>query len=246
MHAAMHAVITAGGRVSGELAAAMGTQVKALAKVAGRTMLERAVAAARIAGAKKIAVIGGSEVRAAIATTVEVVVAEGQTGAENVHLALSIFSGETLLYLSSDLPFISGQAVTAFVARVPPEALAMPLAEAGAYERRFPGSPEHATVIGGERIANGSVFVIPPGAAPRLDRVARKLFVARKNLPGMAVLLGPQLLLKFALKRLRIADIERKAAALLGCPAYAIRDCNPELCFDVDTLEDYRYATLHG
>jgi GTP:adenosylcobinamide-phosphate guanylyltransferase len=241
----MHAVITAGGRVTGEFASAIGTPVKALASIGGISLLERAIEAARDAGAQCVAVVGGDEVRNSGAE-IDRFIPEGPTGAQNVHLALSAFGDEPVLYLTSDLPFLGGEYVRDFLARVPHACLGMPLAAAELYERRFPGSPEHATVIGGERIANGSVFFIPAGAGSSIDTIAQKLFNARKDLIGMAVMLGPALLLKFALKRLTIADIERKAAALLGFSAFAVRDCAPELCFDVDTLEDFRYAQRVG
>lgn len=241
----MHAVITAGGRVNEAFAARLGTDVKALARLGEQTFLERAVEAAHSAGAQRVAVVGGTEVQAHIATFVDRCIDEAQSGAQNVHLALTAFGDGPLLYLTSDLPFIDGAALRAFLERVPAGAIGMPLASEAQYARRFPNAPEHVTEIGGERIANGSVFFIPPGAAPTIDTIAQKLFNARKDLFGMARLLGPALLLKFALRRLRIADIEAKAAALLGVPAIAVRDAPPELCFDVDTLEDYEYALAH-
>jgi len=237
----MNAVITAGGRVAGEFARAIGSPVKALARIGGSSLLERAISSARGAGATRVAVVGGDEVRASGAQ-IDLFIPEAPSGAQNVHLALSAFGDEGLIYLTSDLPFLSGAHIRAFLARTPPASLGIPLAAADDYERQFPGSPEHATVIGGERISNGSVFLVPPGAAPLIDSMAQKLFDARKDLLAMAVMLGPGLLLKFALKRLTIADIERKAASLLGFSAVAVRDCDPELCFDIDTFEDYRYA----
>ena len=238
----VHAVITAGGRVEGAFAEHIGTRVKALARVKGRTLLECAIDAAREAGATEVAVIGGDEIRQACGPSIDKLIPEAQSGAQNVHLALTAYPEQDVLYLSSDLPFIDGASLSAFLARVPHAALGMPLADAGAYESRFPNAPEHATTIGAERIANGSVFLIPRGAGPVIDRVAQRLFEVRKNLFAMAVLLGPSLLLKFLFKRLRICDIERKAAALLGFSAFAVRDCAPELCFDIDSMDDYRYA----
>ncbi|MDQ6929799.1 MAG: nucleotidyltransferase family protein [Candidatus Eremiobacteraeota bacterium] len=242
----MHAVITAGGRVTGDFAAQIGTHVKALAKFGGTTLLERAIAAARSVGVEQLAVVGGEEVREHAGNLIDVFINEAPSGAQNVHLALSAFPDQTLLYLTSDLPFLSGATVGEFLGRVPPASLAMPLASAVTYASRFPGAPDRATVVGGERIMNGCVFVIPADAAPLVDSVAQKLFNARKDLFGMAKLLGPALLLKFAVKRIRIADVECKAAKVLGCPVFAVRDCAPELCFDVDTIEDYRYARAHA
>ena len=58
----------------------------------------------------------------------------------------------------------------------------------------------------------------------------------------MASLLGPALLVRFALGALRVADVERRANARFGLDARAVRDAAPGLCYDVDTLDDYRYA----
>lgn len=242
----MHAVITAGGRVDGDFAHAIGTPVKALAKVGGVTMLSKAIAAARAAGAQRIAVVGGDEVREAVAESVDDFIPEsfggGRDGADNVHRALTFFGDAPLLYLTSDMPYVDGRFVSEFLDRAAAEAVSMPLADARTYEMRFPGAADHVTAIAHERVANASVFFIPRGAAPVIDGVAQRLFAARKSASRMALLLGPALLLKFALKRLTIADVERRAAHLLGLSVRAVRDCAPELCFDVDTFEDYRYA----
>ncbi|GAC1393232.1 MAG: hypothetical protein NVSMB31_12390 [Vulcanimicrobiaceae bacterium] len=242
----MYAVITAGGRVSGDFAAAIGTPVKALAQIGKCSLLQRAIEAAREAGALEVAVVGGAEVREAASGIIDRLIPEGASGAENVHLALGAFPGQPLLYLTSDLPFISGSALREFLNRTPPASLCMPLARASEYERHFEGAPLHATVIGKERIANGSVFTIPAGAAEIIDPIAQRLFNARKDLFGMAKLLGPALLLKFVCKQLSIADLERQAARVLGFSVFAVRDCPPELCFDIDTIEDHAYALRYA
>ncbi|MDP9018756.1 MAG: NTP transferase domain-containing protein [Candidatus Eremiobacteraeota bacterium] len=238
----MYAVITAGGRVSGEFAAAIGTPVKALARVGNRTLLHCAIDAAREAGAAEVAVVGGPEVRQAASRDIDRFIPEAQSGAQNVHLALAAFPGQSLMYLSSDLPFISGTVLVEFLSRAPEGSLCMPLAQAAAYEQRFEAAPLHATVIGKERIANGSVFKIPAGGAEIIDSIAQRLFNARKDLLGMAKLMGPGLLLKFLCKQLTIADLETHAARVLGFPVFAARNCAPELCFDIDSIEDYTYA----
>ncbi|MBV8688656.1 MAG: NTP transferase domain-containing protein, partial [Candidatus Eremiobacteraeota bacterium] len=225
-------MITAGGRVGPPLCSKIGTTVKALAVIRGTTMLERAIIAAREAGADRVAVVCGDEARAKCAPLIDHVIREKQSGAENVRSALSAFAGD-VLYLSSDLPFISAQVLRDFLDRVPRGAIAMPLADAAAYESRFPGAPSHATVVGHERVANGSVFMLPAGAAHKIISVAERFFDARKSLPRMAVLLGPQMLIKYGLKRLRITDIEQRATRVLGLRALAIRDCAPELCYDI-------------
>ncbi|HTD34098.1 MAG TPA: hypothetical protein VK665_10585, partial [Candidatus Elarobacter sp.] len=89
-------------------------------------------------------------------------------------------------------------------------------------------------------------FVIAPEAVAPARALATKLFAARKSLPKLALLLGPALCLRFALKRLTIGDLEAFGRRRLGVPVGAVRGCDPGLCYDVDTLADYEYALSHA
>ena len=241
----MNAVITAGGLVDGDFARTIGTEVKALASLGGSTLLERAVAAARGAGAERIAVIGGSAVRAQCEREVERVIDAAQDGGENVLRALGAWDTGPLLYLTSDLPFVTADAVRRFAERSAPFALTMPLASADAYESCFPQAPEHVVELGGERVANGNVFYVAPAAIAPLRIWATRFFAARKSKLGMARLLGPSLHARFLLGKLTIGAIERKAQQTLGLSVAAVRDADPEICFDVDSLEEFNYAQTH-
>ncbi|MDQ2680845.1 MAG: nucleotidyltransferase family protein [Candidatus Eremiobacteraeota bacterium] len=240
-----YASITAGGRISGEFAQIAGTDVKALARIGGRTMLDRAIDAARDGGARGVAVIGGDEVRAGCEARVERVIPESPNGAENLHAALFAWQAERTLVLCSDLPFIAGAALREFIERVPTEALGMPITSAQSYASRFPNAVPHTTKIGSERIANGSAFMFPASSAETVDALAQRFFSARKSLLRMGLLIGPRLLLRFATSTLRISDLEAQATMRLGFPVRAIRDCAPELCYDVDSLLEYSYAVAH-
>jgi GTP:adenosylcobinamide-phosphate guanylyltransferase len=240
------AAITAGGRVDGALAAALGTTVKALARVGTATLLDAAIAAAREAGAKRIAVIGGAEVRAHCSRTVDVVIDESTDGRENLRRAIATGTDQPLLLLTSDLPFVDGASLAAFLCACGDADVALPLASAAEYERAYPGAPPHVTRIGKERVANGSVVYFAPNVAPRVLVVAGRLFEARKSLVRMAALLGPALLARFAMGTLTVGHVEARAQALLGIRARAVRDAAPNLCYDVDTLDDYRYALAYA
>lgn len=238
----MQAVITAGGRVDGEFAAAIGTPVKALAVIRGRSMLDAAVDAARGAGASSVVVIGGDEIRA-VGTHADRIIAEAPTGAQNVLNALDAWDDrEPLVYLTSDMPYITADALKTFVDRVPPATIAMAVAEEAAFVRRFPNPPAHGVRLGGEYITNGGAFLLPAGSRGAVRALASRFFDSRKSLVRMALLLGPQLLLRFALRRLTIADLESHALRVTKIPAIAVRDCAPELAFDVDTFGEYEYA----
>ncbi|MBC5810316.1 MAG: hypothetical protein GIW95_05605 [Candidatus Eremiobacteraeota bacterium] len=124
--------------------------------------------------------------------------------------------------------------------------MALPLASEADYLAAYPGAPPHVTAIGGERVANGNVVYFGPGTIERVLPASQRLFDARKSLWRMASLLGPLLLLRFASRTLRIAHVEQRAATLLGVRARAVRNASPALCFDIDTLDDYRYAVARA
>lgn len=237
------AVVTAGGRVDGEFAQLLGTPIKALAPFRGGTFLQSTIGALRGAGVERIAVVGGAEVRAACDGTIEQFIDESPDGAENLRRALHAWEpANPLLYLTSDMPFVTGDALRAFVERVPAGALAVSLTEWDDFARRFPGAPPFGITLAGEKVVNGGAFVIPPHAHERIERFATRFFEARKSVWRMARLTGPSLLLQFVLKRLSIAGLEAHARRLLAVPAVAVRNSPPELAYDVDVLEEYRYA----
>jgi CTP:molybdopterin cytidylyltransferase MocA len=238
------AVITAGGRIDGEFAEAAGTRVKALAQVRGRTMLARMIESLRCAGARRIAVVGGDEVRAACAAQIDRFVDESASGSVNLLRALRAWpdDGETLIYATSDLPYVTPEAIGAFIARVPPGTLALALAEFADFQRRFPGAPPYGITLAGERVVNGGVFVLPPASSERLAAIAARFFDARKRPWRMASLVNPIVLLRFVLRRLSVGDLEALAARVLQMPACAVRGCAPELAYDVDLAAEYAYA----
>jgi CTP:molybdopterin cytidylyltransferase MocA len=237
------AVITAGGKVRGEFARAIGTDIKALAPLGSCRLIDPAIEAARSIGVDAIAVIGSNAVADYCGERVERVVDAANSGTQNILRALRVFpEADRLVFLTSDMPFIDAAGLRAFVERSSRSALTMALSPAGAYVAQFPGAPPHVVRFGRESFANGSAFVIDAGAFAPLERVAGKFFSARKSLPRLAALLGPALCVRFACRRLRIADIEARAAAVLGVDARAIVDASPGLCYDVDDLADWSYA----
>lgn len=237
------AVITAGGRVDAAFAAEIGTDVKALAAPAGTTMVDAAIAALRECGIERIALVGGDEVRERCAALADRFISERKTGEENQRLALRAWEEDVpLLYLTSDMPFINATALRAYLEHAPAGAISMPLCEFDDFARRFPDAPPFGIALGAERVVNGGVFALPAGAAGRVEDLALRFFTARKSPLAMARLTGLPLLLRFLFRRLNISAVEARATGLLGIPAVGVRGAPPELAYDVDTLQEYRYA----
>jgi CTP:molybdopterin cytidylyltransferase MocA len=240
---ALYAVITAGGKVQGDFAHAIGTEIKALAPLGAGRLIDPAIEAARSIGVSAIAIVGPQALADYCGARVERVIGAAAGGPENIRRALHAFpDAGRLVFLTSDMPFIDAAALRVFVEQSRPWALTMALSPAGAYVAEFPGAPPHVVRFGRESFANGSAFVIDRAALAPLERVAGKFFAARKSLPRLAALLGPALCLRFACRRLRIADVERRASGVLGVDVRAVLDAAPRLCYDVDDLADWTYA----
>lgn len=210
-------------------------------------MLARMIDALRAVGVTEIAVVGGDEARNACASAIDRFVDESPSGSENLLRALRAWpDGERLLYATSDLPYVTAEAIRDFVGRVGQGTLAVSLAEFRAFTARFPDAPpSFGITLGRERVVNGGVFSIPQGAAEKLGAIATRFFEARKRPWRMASLVGPAVLFRFLSGRLRVADLEAMALHVLQVPAQALRGCAPELAFDVDTATDYAYACAH-
>ena len=156
----LRAVVTAGGRVDGAFAAAIGTPIKALAPFGERPLLDVVLGAIAACGIDGVAVVGDAALAPLLDGRARLIPAAGD-GAINVARALDAWpAGDDLLFATSDLPFAAASDLRAFLDRSAAFELSMPLAEAAAYAAAYPDAPEHVTALGTERVAGGSVFFI--------------------------------------------------------------------------------------
>lgn len=243
------AILPAGGR-SPELTKAIGVshEIKALLKLQDQTLLEVAIRAARDAGAERIVVVGADELKPFCARA-DVLLPEGHSGVDNVFTALD-WLGETnnrVLILSTDLPFVSGAAITEFLNGCPNEVdICVPLVQRKTYDQKFPASPGTWNSLRRNGAAGewstGSAFLIKTEALRRNRRLLESAFQARKNPFAMVKLLGFPFILKFLIRQLSVEDILSRAERVLDCRGAAL-EAPPELAFDIDTPEEWHYAT---
>ena len=103
----VYAVVTAGGRVPPPFAAIIGTDVKALAPLGRRRLIDPVIDAARNAGVCGLAIVGPPAVRAHCSHRVDRFVEGAQSGVENILRALRAFpQAERIAFLTSDMPFV--------------------------------------------------------------------------------------------------------------------------------------------
>jgi len=248
-------VIPAGGLIDGEFAAAAGTTIRALAPAgAGRRPVLQVVVAALRESNKvgKIVVVGPEELRSRVEGVDqwlgEPVQEAGQItgGPANILAGLKeLDSARTALVCTSDLPFLTADAVAGFVDRIDRAVdIGAGVVSADAYNGRFPDAPPSEYVrladVGPSTIA--CIFAVRPGAILGKMELVSSAFEARKSQWGLVRLLGPRLLWEFATKRMSARSICNRLERLLDCRIGLVENAAPETAFDIDTIEDYRYS----
>jgi hypothetical protein len=249
------AILPAGGRVCGDFALEVGAEIKALIRFGSRTLLERTLEVLR--GTRRIgriAVIGPGGVEAhSSGGLADVVLPEnGASGPANIFQGLEWLRQargrypERVLILTTDLPFVTPEAIVGFLDRCPRDLDAcLPLIRRGDLEARFPGLGKRYARLRDGDWTLGCAFLIDPAAVVSSRPMIERMFAARKSLIRMAWLLGPLFIIRLLTRRLTVAHIERRGLQIFGCTGTAVLGCAPELALDIDRREDYRYAREH-
>jgi CTP:molybdopterin cytidylyltransferase MocA len=244
-------ILPAGGRIRGEFAQQAGTEIKALIRFAGETILRRTIAALRATGcARRIVVIGGNEAcEEALQCGADGAVAEGRTMPDNILRGmewLETQAGGTttrILDVTTDLPFLTADAIRTFLSACPANAdVVVPIVTQEAFEARFPGSSNEYTRLHDGAFTLGCAILFRRAALLDNRQRLEAMFAARKSQWRMAALIGPRIAWRFATRQLTVDDIALRAGTLLGCVPNAILEMPPELAYDIDLPIEYDYA----
>jgi len=246
-------VIPAGGEIDGDYATEAATTIRALAPVGAgqRPVLQVVVDALRDSNKfGKIVVVGPDALQSNI-NGVDKWLPE-PTGGAITGGPGNILSGlneldptRTALVCTSDLPFLTADAVVDFVDRIDATVdISAGTVSADMYNARFQDAPPSEFVrladLGPSTIA--CIFAVRPGAILGKMELVSSAFEARKSQWGMVRLLGPRLLWEFATKRMSAKSIANRLERLLGCRIGLVENAPSETAFDIDTIEDYRYS----
>jgi 2-C-methyl-D-erythritol 4-phosphate cytidylyltransferase len=261
----LHAIIIAGGRLPKALRPLSASPVKALLTVGQATLLETSVRAVRESGmVQRIAVVGNAEVERAAtklrardgAAGLEYVregdgaagleyVREGESVIDNILYGFAALGGldHEYLIVSPDLPFLSGDALAAFVAAARLHAaLALPLVAQADFLARFPGAPNHFERLDGARVTLGScVYCTGPMLQSNIP-LGRDFYRYRKLPHRLALLLGLPIAWAFLTRRLKLAMLERRAEQLTGGAVRGVWLRDAGIAYDVDNRQNYEYA----
>ncbi len=249
--AGIPALVMAGGRTSEEFAAAAGVPVepgaRALADIHGRPMVDyvlRALQAAPTVGPVVLVAPTGFPRQAAATAQL----AGDGTLVDNLRLGISHCpEAPFALFVTADVPFLTPEAVEDFLNRgrgaidagadlcysaIPREAC----------EKSYPGMKRTwlKTPIG--VLTGGNVVLQRTAMFETEAEMIQRAYLQRKNPMFLAQLIGPGNVLKWAMGRLRVEDIEAGASRVLGARCRLLVTPYAELGTDVDRPEDILLA----
>ena len=244
-------VIPAGGTIDAAFARRSGSPYRALAPLGadGTPVLQHVIDTLRGSGAVgRIVCAAPPAVQSAIGGVDEWLPA-GDSGPQNILAGLRALPPDALaLICTSDLPLMTAQAIACFAAALRPDAAAaVGLVRAAAYNAAYPDAPPSTFVALRDAgpVTLAGLFAVRPAALLRQQALLDSLFGARKSQVRMAGILGPRLLLAWAARRLTQAALTARAEALWEAPVQVVDHTDPALAYDIDTVDDYNYATQH-
>jgi GTP:adenosylcobinamide-phosphate guanylyltransferase len=245
--AIVNAVVLAGGPHDAVARLQPGAPNKAFVDIGGMTLVGRVLAALRSSNTLgRIVVVAPPSVRGrpdlAFADELR---PDGVRITESLRNGLAGFShDEDVLVVASDLPVLTPAAVDDFVERlgVLRGDVVYGCVEKGAHVQRYPEVPHTWARMREGTFCGGGIVAIKPRALPLLERFIERLGAARKHPFRLASLFGWDMLARFALGRLAIAQAEARATAILGAPVRALVSPYPETAVNVDRPSDVALA----
>ncbi len=248
-------LLPAGGRIPEAWAKKAGSEIKTLLTFHDETILHRTIRILRATdGIGRIVVIGPAELQEE-ARDANVLIPEGATGPANIFRGLQWLQendeanrvlDHRVLVMTTDLPFVTSQAIQQFLEACPPETdICVPIVERASFEQRFPAASGFWVPLGGQQWTLACAFLLRVESMVQSRAHIERIFAARKSQLQMARLLGPMFIARLVTKRLTIAHIQNRCESVLGCRGQVIENAAPELAFDIDDEIAYRYAMQH-
>jgi GTP:adenosylcobinamide-phosphate guanylyltransferase len=222
--------------------------IKGLVPVAGRPMIDWVVDALRSAEtvAEIALVVPSAESLGAWADKVDRLVVSDASFIDNAIAGAESFqSGRHVLGATGDLPALTPEAIDDFVTQsLDAEAeFSYPLIRAEDMEAQFPGSERTYVKVAGGRVTGGNLVVCSAELLKRNHDIGQRLFDTRKSPVAMARVIGIPFIFKYLTGRLRVDDVERKMAQLLGARCSAIYTSYASIGADVDKPIDVVVAS---
>lgn len=236
-------LVLAGGVASPEMARLTGEEKRALFPYRERTFIHWVCQGLReTPEVGQIAVVGPSDLQT-LGLACDLHLEEGDSIFANVIAGMDALGNQgDLLITASDNPLLSSAAFENFLSRIPAEAdLAYPLMPHARFLEAFPGAENIAVKTRDGTWIGGGCALIRQNALEQAREAILKVLAARKSKTKLIKLLGPGFILKFAMKRVTVPEVEKRAGEMAGLKFRFVHDCDPVFAIDIDDPEDWEY-----
>ena len=247
-------VVLAGGRAGPELAAQIGSPVRAMAVFGGSTLLELVVAA-----------LTGADETAPVTVVGDVPVAPGYNRVDDQgDFVSNLLAGvgqypaaDWVLVTSADMPFLTPAGVSAFVREALEQgarravAIVYPVVPVSLCYAKYPGLKRTAVRLREGELTGGNMMLARPSFFLDRRELLGRAFAARKNPFRLASMLGLGTLVRLICAQtvapawLDIATLERRAGMLVGGSVCAMVCDSPEIATDLDRPSDFATAASY-
>lgn len=241
------AVVLAGGPHDDLAARTPGAPNKAFVAIGGMALVERTIRALRSsASIGRIIAVAPEKVHGhpALALADERR-PDGARIRESLRNGLAgLPPGADVLVSTSDLPVLTAASTDDFVMRALEKNadLVYGCLEKRVHMAKYPKVPHTWAPLRDGTYCGTGFVTIKPRVLPSLDRFIEQLGHARKNPLHLAKLFGWDVLLRFAVRRLSIADAEARASRIIGAPVRAAISPYAEIGVNVDRVSDIALA----
>jgi len=263
---AFHAGVLAGERGGpGEVARAAGVPAKVLARMMGRTMLERVVEELEACDAVADLALCGPEaaqlgavpaLQARVAAGTLAWLPPGDSPAGSVLAVLDALQPPVLV-TTGDHPLLTAAVVDRFCALAAESDAdaVVGLVRHASVQRAFPRSRRTRLRFADGDWCGCNLFAFPTARGRRVVELWRRMEAHRKNPRRMLAALGPLALARYLLGRMALPEALQRLGARSGCTVRHIELSTPEAAVDVDSLADWqlvehrlrqREAAVHG
>ncbi|MDM7323406.1 MAG: NTP transferase domain-containing protein [Thermus sp.] len=227
----MEAIVLGGGEEA--WAGRYGVRSKALVPYRGRPMAEWVLSALAEAGLPAIYV--GED--PGLTPPPRLILPDTGSLLGNLEAALGYVEGRVLV-ATADIPHLTPMAVRFVLEKAPEAALVYPIVPKEAVEARFPHTRRTYARLKEGVFTGGNLVLLQKELFFQALPLAKRVVALRKRPLALARLIGFGVLLKLLLGWLSLAELERRAAKILGVEAKALITPYPEVGVDVDREED--------
>ena len=232
------AVVLGGGEDA--LARASGVAAKALVPLAGKPMGAHVLEALRCSHQVEHVVYVGPN--GGLDGYYDAHVPAGDSLADSLALGLGaalahMQASGRLLALTADIPWLTAQAVDTFITQSALVDLVYPVIPAAVSEAQFPAQQRTYVKVRDGRFTGGNMVLLTPAGVPPLLRFMDRLYRGRKNPLALAAIFGYDVVAKLLVGRVSVAELEHRAARILGISVSAFISEDASLGADVDKPE---------